>query len=208
MSRDENIVAIATIARAVRLIICVLVAISIIAAASCFGQTPEIAHAYFAYTARAIDATKPDGPVSDKCENCNGTGRVGDGTVFVKCPVCDGTGKRVKQSATPAPGWPPKTNVSLVESPPAAKVEFVPTKNTVPRTVIIYCDAANLPLWRDQEYARLYSLGVSVRHGERRGTEPYSFRIASGNRALRIPLTGYQTADELLHSLDHLERSP
>jgi RecJ-like exonuclease len=33
-------------------------------------------------------------PVGDKCENCNGTGKVGDGTVFVKCPECDGTGKR------------------------------------------------------------------------------------------------------------------
>ena len=35
-------------------------------------------------------------PVGDKCENCNGTGKVGDGRVFVKCPVCDGTGKRKK----------------------------------------------------------------------------------------------------------------
>lgn len=36
---------------------------------------------------------KPD---SDKCENCNGTGKVGDGRVFVKCPECDGAGKKKK----------------------------------------------------------------------------------------------------------------
>lgn len=35
-------------------------------------------------------------PVGDTCENCNGTGKVGDGRVFVKCPECDGTGKRKK----------------------------------------------------------------------------------------------------------------
>lgn len=36
-------------------------------------------------------------PVGDKCDNCGGTGRLGDGTVSVKCPVCDGTGKRVSK---------------------------------------------------------------------------------------------------------------
>jgi hypothetical protein len=35
-------------------------------------------------------------PASDKCENCNGTGKVGDGRVSVVCPVCKGTGKPVK----------------------------------------------------------------------------------------------------------------
>lgn len=34
-------------------------------------------------------APKP-GPT--KCDNCNGTGRVGDGRVFVPCPVCGGDG--------------------------------------------------------------------------------------------------------------------
>lgn len=37
-------------------------------------------------------------PISEKCENCNGTGKLGDGTVGVDCPVCNGTGKRVAQS--------------------------------------------------------------------------------------------------------------
>ena len=44
---------------------------------------------------RATPSPTPE-PVGDKCENCNGTGKVGDGTVFVKCPECDGTGKRKK----------------------------------------------------------------------------------------------------------------
>lgn len=44
---------------------------------------------------RATPTPTPE-PASDKCENCNGTGKVGDGRVFVKCPECDGTGKRKK----------------------------------------------------------------------------------------------------------------
>lgn len=35
--------------------------------------------------------------VSDVCDNCLGTGKVGDGTVFVTCAACDGTGKRKKE---------------------------------------------------------------------------------------------------------------
>jgi hypothetical protein len=45
------------------------------------------------------DRTKPQPtptPIGDKCENCNGTGKVGDGKVFVPCPECDGTGKAKK----------------------------------------------------------------------------------------------------------------
>lgn len=35
-------------------------------------------------------------PASDSCENCNGTGVIGDGTITHKCPVCGGTGKKPK----------------------------------------------------------------------------------------------------------------
>jgi len=38
-------------------------------------------------------------PLGDQCENCHGTGRLGDGTVSVTCPVCNGTGKRINQPA-------------------------------------------------------------------------------------------------------------
>ena len=43
-------------------------------------------------------ALRPNNPApsGDVCENCEGTGRLGDGTVSVECPVCDGTGKAVK----------------------------------------------------------------------------------------------------------------
>jgi hypothetical protein len=28
-----------------------------------------------------------------ECENCNGTGRIGDGRIVMTCPACNGTGK-------------------------------------------------------------------------------------------------------------------
>jgi DnaJ-class molecular chaperone len=33
-------------------------------------------------------------PASDKCENCDGTGKLGDGRIVTVCPVCKGTGKK------------------------------------------------------------------------------------------------------------------
>jgi DnaJ-class molecular chaperone len=36
----------------------------------------------------------PPTPVSDKCENCGGTGKLGDGKIVTVCPVCKGTGKK------------------------------------------------------------------------------------------------------------------
>jgi DnaJ-class molecular chaperone len=33
-------------------------------------------------------------PDAGECENCNGTGKVGDGRIVIKCSVCDGTGKK------------------------------------------------------------------------------------------------------------------
>jgi DnaJ-class molecular chaperone len=47
-------------------------------------------------TARMVTVlrqTLPPTPASDKCENCNGTGRIGDGRIVMTCPVCRGTGK-------------------------------------------------------------------------------------------------------------------
>jgi len=33
-------------------------------------------------------------PASDKCDNCDGTGKIGDGRIVMPCPVCKGTGKK------------------------------------------------------------------------------------------------------------------
>lgn len=33
-------------------------------------------------------------PSTGECENCNGTGKVGDGTIMNTCQVCGGTGKK------------------------------------------------------------------------------------------------------------------
>ena len=37
-------------------------------------------------------------PSGDTCDNCGGSGRVGDGTVSVECAACEGTGKKKKES--------------------------------------------------------------------------------------------------------------
>lgn len=41
-------------------------------------------------------APTPPPPASDKCENCNGTGIIGDGRVKIQCPECKGTGKKMQ----------------------------------------------------------------------------------------------------------------
>ena len=41
-------------------------------------------------------------PSTGECENCGGTGRLGDGTISVECPVCDGTGKSKTQGVLQA----------------------------------------------------------------------------------------------------------
>jgi DnaJ-class molecular chaperone len=45
----------------------------------------------------------PPTPASDKCDNCGGTGKLGDGRIEVKCPVCDGTGKKPKSVCVNCP---------------------------------------------------------------------------------------------------------
>ena len=38
-------------------------------------------------------------PASDKCDNCDGTGKIGDGRIVNTCPVCKGTGLKLKSCA-------------------------------------------------------------------------------------------------------------
>lgn len=51
-----------------------------------------------------------------KCENCRGTGKVGDGTAFETCTVCGGTG--VTPAKAPAAPLPPVPTVGGSVEPP------------------------------------------------------------------------------------------
>lgn len=58
---------------------------------------PEMTADLAVETARMVTVmrqTIPPTPVSDDCENCNGTGKVGDGRIVMTCQTCGGSGKR------------------------------------------------------------------------------------------------------------------
>ena len=40
-------------------------------------------------------------PAGDQCDNCDGTGKIGDGRIVMTCPVCKGTGKKAKSVLAP-----------------------------------------------------------------------------------------------------------
>lgn len=42
-------------------------------------------------------------PASDKCDNCDGTGKIGDGRIVIECPACKGTGKKLKSVCKDCP---------------------------------------------------------------------------------------------------------
>lgn len=52
--------------------------------------------AYSVLRSRAEVHPSPKPPASDQCDNCAGTGIIGDGRVKITCPECKGTGKKVK----------------------------------------------------------------------------------------------------------------
>lgn len=78
---------------------------------------------------------------SDKCENCNGTGKVGDGRVFVPCIPCDGTGKK------------------KVAAEPVAEVEQVKP------TITIYKSETCLPCkkWMEVEAPKYKKVGWEIK---------------------------------------------
>jgi hypothetical protein len=50
---------------------------------------------HVAREAPPLKVPSPDKPdQGDACDECGGTGKLGDGTVFVKCGACDGTGRK------------------------------------------------------------------------------------------------------------------
>jgi DnaJ-class molecular chaperone len=59
---------------------------------------PDIVADLACETARMAEKLKQEmapAPASDKCDNCDGTGKIGDGRIVMTCPVCKGTGKKV-----------------------------------------------------------------------------------------------------------------
>jgi len=61
---------------------------------------PDIVADLACETARMAEKLKQEmapAPASDKCENCDGKGKVrsGDGISVFTCPICKGTGKKV-----------------------------------------------------------------------------------------------------------------
>lgn len=72
---------------------------------------------HVAREAPPLKVPSPDKPdQGDTCEECGGTGKLGDGTVFVKCGACNGTGKK------PAAAFDTPASVEAfkaAEAPPA-----------------------------------------------------------------------------------------
>ena len=61
-------------------------------------EHPDITADLACETARMVVKIRQEmapAPKSDKCENCDGTGKLGDGRIVTVCPVCKGTGKKV-----------------------------------------------------------------------------------------------------------------
>lgn len=68
-----------------------LTAIAVGAATFSVQDTPDIS-ADLAIAA-SLDQFREESPAGDVCENCLGTGKIGDGVVVFDCPVCGGDGK-------------------------------------------------------------------------------------------------------------------
>jgi len=67
---------------------------------------PSISADLAVETARMVIASRaaPPAPTPDagRCENCNGTGKIGDGRIVMTCPECNGTGKEARSVLHPA----------------------------------------------------------------------------------------------------------
>lgn len=90
-----------------RWVLCFLIAISgcVASIPSDDGLTADIAAEAARMVVQARQGMPPaPKPADDRCDNCGGTGTLGDGRITVKCPACNGTGKKPKSVlAKPAP---------------------------------------------------------------------------------------------------------
>lgn len=85
--------------------------------------TPVVVAGFSAASLAGQDGPAPT-PKGDECENCNGTGKVGDGRTMLTCTVCDGTGKIKKETPVPAVVPPPEKKAEP-ESPKAPVTKSV-----------------------------------------------------------------------------------
>jgi hypothetical protein len=80
----------------VRWLVCLLLAV--VGCVASIPDDPSLTADLAAETARMVvqlrhDAPAPTPPSGEACENCGGTGKLGDGRISVPCPICKGTGK-------------------------------------------------------------------------------------------------------------------
>lgn len=148
-----------------------LVAILVLATAGCDAVIrPDTTTNGLALSSWAVAAALPSNdkpapsPSDDKCQNCNGTGKVGDGRIAVTCRVCNGTGKKKVAEISAIPpdmGQPPAPEVKV--SPTPKKPED--PEPTAKRYVLMYtrpncpnCDkwiVEEADNWRRQGYTVL-----------------------------------------------------
>jgi hypothetical protein len=79
-----------------------------------------------------VEPAPSPGPSSGECENCAGTGKLGDGTITLTCTVCNGTGKKVnsKPQAEPDPvvSEPDRSEATVVDDTPAPAARVDPAR--------------------------------------------------------------------------------
>ena len=168
----------------------------------CVGCAPDVtpddipnngaAAAAFAFTAVVESASKPEPkPDSDKCENCDGRGKVGDGRVMVTCRVCNGTGKKPKSEVQPQVTQPE------LGVPPEPKPELKPVPKVpeqIKRVVAIYtrdpCPACDR--WLLEEAKEWRSRGydvVEIQAAQSKAVPYFQVKDEYGDRVFKPGLT-------------------
>jgi DnaJ-class molecular chaperone len=89
-----------------RWIICLSIALA--GCVATLPSDPSVTADLACETARMVvqlrqEITPSPVPASDKCENCDGTGKIGDGRIVMPCPICKGTGKKLQSVCKDCP---------------------------------------------------------------------------------------------------------